>query len=71
MIQYFLAAILLVGIPFLLYCLWNFGRELNPHRSSVVVWPGSKVARSRAVPISSFITKPQGVRFQALSRSAS
>ena len=71
MIQYFLAAILLVGIPFLLYCLWSFGRELNPHRSSVVVWPGSRVARSRAIPISSFRTKLRVVHFRALSRSAS
>jgi hypothetical protein len=71
MIPYFLAAILLVGIPFLLYCLWGFSRDLNPHRSSVVVRPGSRVARSRALPISSFRTKPQVVDFQAQSRSAS
>ena len=71
MIQYFLAAILLVGIPFLLYCLWSFGRELNPHRSGVVVWPSSRVARSRAVPIARFRTKLQVVHFQAPSRSPS
>ena len=69
MIQYFLTAILLVGIPFLLYCLWSFGRELNPHRSSVAV--SSRAARSRAVPVSSFRTKLQVVHFQAQSRSAS
>ena len=71
MIPYFLAAILLVGIPFLLYCLRNFGGELNPHRSGVVVSNGSRVAQSRAVPVSSFRTKPQVVHFQAHSRSAS
>lgn len=71
MIQYFLAAILLVGIPFLVYCLWSFGRELNPRKSTVVVWPESRVTRSRAVPISSHRTKPQAVHFQAQSRSAS
>ena len=69
MIQYFLAAILLVGIPFLLYCLWCFGRELNRHRSSIAV--SSRVARSRALPISSYRTKSPVVRFQAQSRSAS
>ena len=69
MIQYFLAAILLVGIPFLLYCLWSFGRELNPHRYGVAV--SSRAARSRAVPVASFRTKPPVVRFQAQSRSAS
>ena len=69
MIQYFLAAILLVGIPFLLYCLRNFAREL-PHGSSVVVSPGSRLARSRAVSNSSFRTKLQVVHFQEQSRSA-
>jgi hypothetical protein len=61
MIAYFLAAILLVGILFLLYCLWNFGRELKPHRPAVVVAAGSDVARARAVPISNFRPKPQVV----------
>jgi hypothetical protein len=40
---YMLAAILAVGIPFLLYCLWNFSRELNgrnahPFFSTVPTW---------------------------------
>ena len=70
MIQYFLTAILLVGIPFLLYCLRNFARELNPHGSSVIVSPGSIKARSRPVPNSSFRTKLQVVHFQEQSRSA-
>jgi hypothetical protein len=71
MIQYFLVAILLVGIPFFLYCLLNFARELKPRRSSVVVSPASRVVRSSAVPSSSFTTTPRVVHFQAQSRSAS
>jgi hypothetical protein len=33
MTAYVLALILIVGVPFHLYCLWNFGRELWPRRS--------------------------------------
>ena len=34
MTAYLLVFILAVGIPFLLYCLWNFARDLRPHRSA-------------------------------------
>lgn len=34
MTAYLLVLILAVGIPFLLYCLWNFARDLRPHRSA-------------------------------------
>ncbi len=37
MTTYLLALILAVGIPFLLYCLWNFGRELRPRTSRAVL----------------------------------
>jgi hypothetical protein len=37
MTTYLLVLILAVGIPFLLYCLWNFARELRPHRSTALV----------------------------------
>ena len=37
MTPYLLVLILAVGIPFLLYCLWNFAQELRPHRSAAVV----------------------------------
>jgi len=33
MALYALALILLFGIPFLLYCLWNFGGELKPRKT--------------------------------------
>jgi hypothetical protein len=32
---YILAVILVLGIPFLLYCLWNFSREIKPRRAPV------------------------------------
>jgi hypothetical protein len=35
MALYALALILFLGIPFLLYCLWNFSRELNPRKTRV------------------------------------
>ena len=71
MIQYFLAAILLLGIPFLLYCFWNFARELKRHRSSVVVSSRSGVTRTRTVRITNFRTQPQFVRLQEQSRIVS
>jgi hypothetical protein len=47
MTAYLLVLILAVGIPFLLYCLWNFARELRPHRS--------------AAPVSSRVTIPSTI----------
>lgn len=38
MARYALALIALLGTPFLVYCLWNFGRELMP-RTSYAIWP--------------------------------
>jgi glucan phosphoethanolaminetransferase (alkaline phosphatase superfamily) len=69
MIQYFFAAILLVGVLFLLYCLWNFARELKPRRSTVVVSSCSALTRTGAVAITNFRTQPQVVRLQEQSRS--
>ena len=37
MTTYLLVLILAAGIPFLLYCLWNFARELRPHSSAAVM----------------------------------
>jgi len=59
MIQYILVAIVLVAIPFLLYCLWNFAREIDPRRSRVVVAAISSAAPSRAIRSSSFRTEPE------------
>ena len=37
MAAYLLVFILAVGIPFLLYCLWNFARDLKPHKPAAPV----------------------------------
>jgi hypothetical protein len=55
MALYVLAPVLLLGIPFLLYCLWNFSRELKPRSTRVFVaskWPtwGSVQATPMSVP---------------------
>lgn len=71
MIAYFLGAILLMGIPFLIYCLWNFARELKPHRSSAALSASSNAARSQAIPISSFRTQTHLIHLREQSRSAS
>jgi hypothetical protein len=33
-VEYLLVLILALGVPFLLYCLWNFARELKPRKST-------------------------------------
>lgn len=38
MAPYALALILLLGIPFLLYCLWNFAREVKPRRKRALMF---------------------------------
>lgn len=71
MIAYVLVAILLVGIPFLLYCLWNFGRELKPRRSRIALSPILSTARAPAVPVSSLRSGTFGVHLRERSRNAS
>jgi len=71
MIMYFLVFILLAGIPFLLFCLWNFARDLRPRGSTALVSLRSSVAKSRDVPIMTFRTQPQVVHLKEQSRSAS
>jgi len=52
---YVFALILTVGVPFLLYCLWNFGRELRPRRSSAILCTRSFGSKStRSMPVSEF-----------------
>lgn len=71
MTAYFLVGILLIGIPFLLYCLWSFARDLKPHRSGVVVSTSAKSARAHAIQISMIRTQPNITHLQEHSRSAS
>ena len=72
MTVYLLALILALGIPFLLYCLWNFGRELRP-RTSRAVLPSSSsrhVALS-AIPMSRFRSQPHSVQLRDEGRAVS
>ena len=72
MTAYLLVFILAVGIPFLLYCLWNFARELKPHRSGVVVSSAlTQADMLRTVPKSQFRSRPQIVSLRNEGRAAS
>ncbi len=72
MTAYLLLLILAVGIPFLLYCLWNFARELKPHRSRAVVSsPFTRPDEFRTVPASLFRSRPQIVSLRNEGRAAS
>jgi hypothetical protein len=72
MTAYLLLLILAVGIPFLLYCLWNFARELRPHRSGIVL--STSLTRTdvlRTIPTSQFSSRPHVVSLRNESRAAS
>ena len=72
MTTYLLVLILALGIPFLLYCLWNFGRELRPHTSRAALSSRSslRVALSSA-PMSRFRSQPHMVQLGDEGRAAS
>jgi hypothetical protein len=72
MVPYVLALILAVGIPFLLYCLWNFSRELRPRSSASVLSSSSptQVALS-AIPMSRFRSQPHTIQLRHQRRTAS
>jgi hypothetical protein len=71
MITYLFAAIFLVGIPFLLYCLWNFARDLKPYRSSAVVSLISSATTARGVTKATLRTEPPVVYGLERTRSVS
>ena len=64
--------ILALGIPFLLYCLWNFGRELRPRTSRALLSSSSsrRVALS-AIPMSRFRSQPHRVQLRDEGRAVS
>jgi dolichyl-phosphate-mannose--protein O-mannosyl transferase len=72
MTTYFFILILAAGIPFLLYCLWNFSRELRPRRSSAVLPSHSshRLAIS-AIQKSRFGSQPNAVQLRHQGRMAS
>ncbi len=72
MTAYLLALILALGIPFLLYCLWNFGRELRPRTSRAVLSSSSshRIALS-AIPMSRLRSQPYSVQLRDEGRAVS
>ena len=72
MTAYLLLVIPAVGIPFLLYCLWNFSRELRPRTSSAVLPSHSshRIALS-AIALSRFRSQPHALPLRHQSRIAS
>ena len=71
MTTYLLALILALGIPFLLYCLWNFGRELRPRTSRAALSPNSSRIALSAAPMSRFRSQPHIVQLRDEGRAAS
>lgn len=72
MTAYLLALIPALGVPFLLFCLWNFSRELRRRTSSAVLPSHSshRIAVS-ATPMSRFRTQPHAFELRHQSRTAS
>ena len=66
MTAYLLALIVAVGISFLLYCLWNFSRELRPHTSH----SSHRVALS-PIQTSRLRSQPHAVQLRHQSGTAS
>jgi hypothetical protein len=72
MAAYLLVLILVVGIPFLLYCLWNFSRELRPCRSASFLSSSSpRQVALNAMPMSRFRSQPQTIQLRQQGRTAS
>ena len=71
MTAYLLVLILAVGIPFLLYCLWNFSRELRPRTSSAVLSSHASPRHALSVtPMSRFRSQPRIVQLRDEGRAA-
>lgn len=72
MTVYVLALVLTVGVPFLLYCLWNFGRELRPRRSAATLYSPSFGQNSpRPVAVSGLSRTTRAVPLLQKRRTAS
>jgi hypothetical protein len=72
MAAYVLVLILAVGIPFLLYCLWNFSCELRPRRSPSFLSSSSpRQVALNAMPMSRFRSQPQTIQLRHQGRAAS
>jgi len=72
MVAYVLVLILALGIPFLLYCLWQFARELKPRKSTVgSPFISSRWDAVRAAPARPLRSHPRIVQLRNESRAAS
>lgn len=72
MIAYALGLILAVGIAFLLYCLWNFSRELRPRTSAAVLSSSAqRHVTLSAIPMSRFRSQQHIVELRHEGRIAS
>jgi hypothetical protein len=72
MAAYLLVMILVVGVPFLLYCLWNFSGELRPRRSASCLSSSSpRQVALNAMPMSRFRSQPQTIQLRHQGRTAS
>jgi hypothetical protein len=71
MVPYVFGSVLLLGIPFLLYCLWNFVHDLRPYRSTTVLSLGSRQNKPRIVPVTRLENQSRSVRLREEGRSAS
>ena len=70
MTAYLLALILALGIAFLLFCLWNFGRELRPRTSRAALSASSsRIALSASM--SRFRSQPHIVHLRDEGRMVS
>jgi hypothetical protein len=72
MVAYVLALILALGIPFLLYCLWHFARELKPRKSPAgALFISSRRGTVPAIRTSRLKGQPPVVQLRNQGRTAS
>jgi len=72
MIAYAFGLILVLGIPFLLYCLWNFSRDLKPRTSaSVLSCRSLRQVGLSALPMSRFRSQSPTIQLPHQGRTAS
>jgi hypothetical protein len=60
-----------VGIPFLLYCLWNFARELRSQRSALVSSRVSGTSARGTILATHVRSRPRTVSLREKSHAAS
>lgn len=71
MTAYLIVLIPALGIPFLLYCLWNFSRELRPRTSGAVLPSHASHRVALSATLSRFRSQPHALQLRHQSRTAS